>query len=305
MSKPESVSSRIASFEWNRFWLGVQRMILGFFKKIIIADQLAVYVNGVYGAPHNYGTVSLVVATVFFAWQIYCDFSGYCDIAIGAAQVLGFSLSENFQAPYTSATISEFWRRWHISLSNWFRDYVYIPLGGSRGSEFATARNLFLTFLLSGLWHGANWTYVVWGAVNGVYLIIGRLLHRVTAASFTAKQLLPFAILRTFILTSFAWIFFRASSLAQAGQVIEGIVYRWDGFDWRNFLLGQTSTQLAVVVISIAVLFGLEYLGRDSKKSNQFLEKKLWLRSAVYLSVLFLMMALWRGVGSEFIYFQF
>jgi alginate O-acetyltransferase complex protein AlgI len=154
---------------------GLQRMAWGFFKKLVVADRLALYVNDVYSAPAACNGLQLTLATLFFAYQIYCDFSGYSDIAIGTAQILGFRLMENFQTPYNSHSVSEFWRRWHISLSTWFKDYLYLPLGGNRVSSRRHIINLLITFGISGLWHGANWTYVCWGLLNGVYLIAGSL----------------------------------------------------------------------------------------------------------------------------------
>ena len=150
-------------FDYRRVTDGLKLMLWGMFKKVVIADRLAIAVNQVYGNPHDYTGVPLIVATVFFAFQIYCDFSGYSDIAIGAAQVMGFRLMDNFNRPYFSKSIAEFWKRWHISLSTWFRDYLYIPLGGSRTKTWRWQFNLFITFLASGFWHGANWTYIIWG----------------------------------------------------------------------------------------------------------------------------------------------
>ena len=164
--------------EWHRvnyinITSGLKRMAWGFFKKLVVADRLALYVNDVYKAPREYNGLQLSLATFFFAYQIYCDFSGYSDIAIGAAQVMGFKLMENFRTPYDSLSVSEFWRRWHISLSTWFKDYVYIPLGGRRVGVGRYVINILITFGISGLWHGASWTYLWWGLLNGVYLIVG------------------------------------------------------------------------------------------------------------------------------------
>ncbi len=161
-------------FEYERIVFGLQRMLWGFFKKIVIADNLAIYVNQVYGSPHNFSGSTLLVATFFFSIQIYCDFSGYSEIAIGSAQVMGFKLIENFKNPYFSKSIPEFWSRWHISLSTWFRDYIYIPMGGNRVSTIKWNRNILITFLLSGLWHGANWTFVVWGFLHGSFTVLYR-----------------------------------------------------------------------------------------------------------------------------------
>ncbi|GAB3811400.1 hypothetical protein GCM10028895_01510 [Pontibacter rugosus] len=154
-------------FKYNRIVAGLKRMAWGFFKKIVIADNLALMVNSVYNNPTEFDGISHIIATVFFAFQIYCDFSGYSDIAIGAAQVMGFKLMENFRSPYFAKTISEFWGRWHISLSTWFRDYLYIPLGGNRVVKWRWYYNLFIVFLVSGLWHGASWTFVIWGLCTG------------------------------------------------------------------------------------------------------------------------------------------
>ncbi len=160
-------------FDYIRVTDGLKLMMWGLFKKVVIADRLALFVNQVYDSPTNYQGIPLIIASVFFSFQIYCDFSGYSDLAIGAAKVMGFNLMKNFNRPYFSKTISEFWKRWHISLSTWFRDYLYIPLGGNRKAKYRWYYNLFITFLISGLWHGANWTYIIWGSLHGSYLIIG------------------------------------------------------------------------------------------------------------------------------------
>jgi D-alanyl-lipoteichoic acid acyltransferase DltB (MBOAT superfamily) len=202
---------------------GLQLMIVGFFKKLVIADRVAVVVDNVYATPQGYAGVPLIVATACFAVQIYCDFSGYTDIARGAALTMGVRLTDNFAHPYGARSIADFWRRWHISLSSWFRDYVYVPLGGNRVSTARWVRNVLVTFLLSGLWHGANWTFVVWGALHGVYLVAGRALAPVRARAIARLGLLHVprfhATLRamtTFGLVAFAWIAFRAESLSDA-----------------------------------------------------------------------------------------
>ena len=195
----------------------------GLFQKIVIADRAAILVNQVYNDISSYSGFEVVIATVLFAIQIYCDFCGYSDIAIGAAKVMGFRLMTNFKQPYFSKSIKEFWRRWHISLSSWLRDYIYIPLGGGRCSKIKKYRNIMITFLLSGLWHGANWTYVVWGGLHGSFQVIGEVLFpvrekikcilNIDSESFGHKI---FQILFTFLLVDSAWIFFRASSLREA-----------------------------------------------------------------------------------------
>jgi alginate O-acetyltransferase complex protein AlgI len=222
-------------FAYDRVVSGLKRMAWGFFKKLVVADRLALYVNDVYAAPQNFNGLQLTIATVFFAYQIYCDFSGYSDIAIGSARVLGFRLMENFDAPYHSKSIAEFWRRWHISLSTWFRDYVYFPLGGSRVDDWRFVRNILITFGISGLWHGAAWTYVVWGLLNGIYLIFGRFTQSFRARCYSAfgvteanplRQLIMLA--STFALTCAAWTFFRANSLSDALFILTHWHRNWD-----------------------------------------------------------------------------
>ena len=214
-------------FDWERVTSGLRRMAWGFFKKVVIADRLALYVNDVYGAPQSFNGLQLTIATVFFAYQIYCDFSGYSDIAIGSARVLGFKLMENFETPYVSTSIAEFWRRWHMSLSTWFRDYVYFPLGGNRVGPLRRVRNLLVTFGISGLWHGANWTYVIWGLQNGVYLVVGWITQPWRARGYEAIGLREGHALRvalgiavTFSLTCAAWVVFRAQSLGDAWHIL-------------------------------------------------------------------------------------
>lgn len=162
---------RRISFDYDRFVSGLRLMLWGFFKKIVIADRLAIYVNEVYNSPAEFQGLTLILATYFFAFQIYCDFSGYSDIAIGAARIMGYDLMINFRQPYFSQSIAEFWKRWHISLSTWFKDYLYIPLGGNRVAKNRWYFNLMAVFLISGLWHGANWTFVLWGFLHGFYLV--------------------------------------------------------------------------------------------------------------------------------------
>jgi D-alanyl-lipoteichoic acid acyltransferase DltB (MBOAT superfamily) len=200
---------------------GLQLMVVGLFKKLVIADRVAVVVDNVYATPHGYAGLPLLLATVCFAVQIYCDFSGYTDIARGAALTMGVRLTENFAHPYGARSIADFWRRWHISLSSWFRDYVYVPLGGNRVSTKEWLRNVLVTFLLSGLWHGANWTFVVWGALHGGYLVAGRALApwRERAIAYLGIRDMPrlhgaLRVTTTLALVTFAWIFFRAESLA-------------------------------------------------------------------------------------------
>lgn len=230
IERPQNVLNQFHEkheFNFDGFIYGLKIMLLGYFKKIVVADRLAIYVDKVYSSPENYNSITLCVATLFFAFQIYCDFSGYSDIAIGAARTLGFKLMDNFKQPYFSKTVSEFWRRWHISLSTWFKDYLYIPLGGNRVSKWRKDFNLFITFAVSGLWHGANWTYIIWGSLNGIYLIIenyiksseSRFKKKIDGIWLNNLYLFSRSII-TFVLICFSWIFFRASSFSSAIYII-------------------------------------------------------------------------------------
>jgi len=296
---------------YNNITSGLKRMAWGFFKKLVVADRLALYVNDVYGAPRNYNGLQLTIATFFFAYQIYCDFSGYSDIAIGAAQVLGFRLMENFRTPYYSLSVSEFWQRWHISLSTWFRDYVYIPLGGNRVSTKRYITNLLVTFGISGLWHGASWTYVWWGLLNGLYLVMGWLTRDWRNRFFRAIGLEEHTLIRkaimlvsTFLLTCLAWIVFRARNMGDAVYVTEHLARGWDfgSIGTPQFLLRQ-------LPVAVGAIFALEVgqLLWQSKLSVPSLVGRLPLpaRWAVYAAfvILVLMFGIYRN--NQFIYFQF
>ena len=207
---------------------GLQLMLWGLFKKVVIADRLAPFVDAAYRQPAFASPADLVIATYFFAFQLYCDFSGYSDIAIGTAKVLGFDLMENFRRPYLATSVREFWaNRWHLSLSAWFRDYLYIPLGGSRVSSFRLYLNLMVVFLVSGLWHGANWTFVVWGGLNGLYQVIGLMMARGSrrAARDAGRSVVGSLIggVVTFHLVLITWVFFRAASLSDAVTVLSRV----------------------------------------------------------------------------------
>jgi len=294
-------------FDYYRVSEGLKLMLWGFFKKLVVADRLSLYVNAVYGNPDQHSGLSLLLATVFFAFQIYCDFSGYSDIAIGAARVMGFKLMTNFNRPYFSKSIAEFWKRWHISLSTWFKDYLYISLGGNRVSVPRWYFNLFFVFLVSGLWHGANWTFIIWGALNGFYLvaalITAPLTKKITKASGISKikwlnQLLQ--ILFTFTLTCFAWIFFRANTVHDAFTVIKKIV------TFKGPLFVENPSSLAYSFFAIVFLLIAEskreyFHGKFSLFNNSH-------RLVRYLSyAILVLLILLIGVfdGGQFIYFQF
>ena len=215
-------------FDYVNVVEGLRLMLWGMFKKVVVADRLAIFVNSVYDHPKDFHGFQTILATAFFSFQIFCDFSGYSDIALGSAQVMGFKLMVNFNRPYFSKSISEFWKRWHISLSTWFRDYLYISLGGNRVSKLRSYFNQFIVFLISGLWHGANWTFVIWGSLHGAYLIIGRFTYQFRAKLGSKSGLGKvlqlnslIQIITTFTLAAFAWIFFRAATLSDALTIIK------------------------------------------------------------------------------------
>ena len=296
------------SFDYERVTAGLRRMLWGMFKKVVIADNLAIIVNGVYDRPLDYEGFPLLLATVAFAVQIYCDFSGYSDIALGSAQVMGFTLMKNFDHPYGSASIAEFWRRWHISLSSWFRDYVYIPLGGRGASTLRRCLNLWAVFLLSGLWHGANWTFIVWGALHGTFLTASILTERVRArlASTTRLADVPalhrgLRIVITFALVTLAWVFFRANSMHDALYILAhlSLVGGYAGYyvGWKRALV--------LVVAGMGTLVLLERTLRDRSLPALFMTQPRWLRWAVYVAGVWIIMNLGGIDELPFIYFQF
>ncbi|PYG89156.1 D-alanyl-lipoteichoic acid acyltransferase DltB (MBOAT superfamily) [Ruminiclostridium sufflavum DSM 19573] len=306
-------------FEISRVADGLKMMLWGMIKKVVIADRLALFVNQIYGNPENYYGMPLISATFFFAFQIYCDFSGYSDIAIGAAKVMGFNLMTNFNRPYLSKSIAEFWRRWHISLSTWFKDYVYIPLGGNRCSAPRRYFNLFITFMLSGLWHGANWTYIIWGALNGIYQIISLMTRNIRnkILVFTKLEKVPnihksIQIVFTFSLTMFAWIFFRAANIRQAIYIIRNMFVGI--FDIRNFeavikvaegIQAFNNEGLILSFVLILFLIIIELLQRNVV-IRETIDKRFphicWL---IYYAGIFAVIILGQFSKAQFIYFQF
>ncbi len=294
-------------FDYQRVVEGLKLMLWGLFMKLVIADRLAIYVNAVYNNPEQHSGQTLALATVFFAFQIYCDFAGYSNIAIGAAKVMGFTLMTNFNRPYFSRSISEFWKRWHISLSTWFRDYLYISLGGNRVKIPRMYFNLFLVFVISGLWHGANWTFIIWGALNGFYLIFAlftqKFRERFNHAVFLDR--LPrihsfIQILITFILACFAWIFFRANSTQDSFHIISSVIHL-NG----PLYIGTPSVLIYAffaILFLIAVELKKEYF--DGKISF-FHHKNVWVRNLSYTGVILLILLFGVFDGGQFIYFQF
>ena len=306
-------------FNAQRVSDGLKLMLWGFFKKVVIADRLAVLVNQVYNNAESYDGISLLLATYFFAFQIYCDFSGYSDIAIGAAQVMGFNLMDNFNRPYYAKSISEFWKRWHISLSTWFRDYLYIPLGGNRVAKWNWYVNLFVTFLISGLWHGANWTFVIWGAIHGFYLVFAIWTKHITTKMYNLLGLKKGTWRRKFIdvfitfhLVLIAWVFFRANSLNDALLVFEKIltvnpIVFLEQLFTLSFTsdLGLTSYELFIAIMSIIFMEVIHLYQRHNKMRNFLSNKPRAIRWSVYYSIVILILLFGEFNLTEFIYFQF
>ena len=296
-------------FEYERVRNGILLMGWGFFKKVVIADRLAEYVNVVYNTPSDYSGIPNIIGTFFFTFQIYCDFSGYSDIAIGAALVMGYRLMTNFRRPYLSMNIREFWQRWHISLSTWFRDYVYISLGGNRVVKWRWYYNLFITFLISGLWHGANWTFVIWGAIHGFYLVFAiwtdkyRERFNKAIGLSSLPGLYKFVqISVTFFLVYFSWIFFRANNVGEAIYILKNhFIFNGD----QVINLFRIEADFYIAFISIAVLILIDFMEERihlSARLNQLPKVTKWVLLAVFVCVIFIF-AVWEE--TDFLYFQF
>jgi len=289
-------------FVFERVVIGLQRMLWGLFKKVAVGDLLGQYVNSVYDNYPMHTGLALLLATYAFAIQIYCDFSGYSDIAIGAGQVMGFKLMENFRTPYFSKSVTEFWRRWHISLSTWLRDYLYVSLGGSRNGRWLTYRNLMLTMLLGGLWHGASWNFVVWGGLNGLYLSGEKLL----GVRMNAPQSWPVRLLRmvfTFHLICLTWVFFRATTFEQALYIVQQIVAAPATF-FHGTLPALNVWVPLVFAIGVLLLVEGGYLRH---RSFGYLSPQLGWQRPLAVSLVLSVLIICFGVssGGQFIYFQF
>lgn len=297
------------TFDYTKAVDGLRQILWGLFKKVVIADQCAQYANTIFNNSAEYSGSTLVLGAIFFSFQIYGDFSGYSDIAIGTARLFGIDLLRNFAFPYFSRDIAEFWRRWHISLSTWFRDYLYIPLGGSKGGTWMKVRNTFIIFLVSGFWHGANWTFIVWGFLNALYIMPSIIFNTnrnnldiVAQGKYFPNVKEFFQICLTFSLTVFAWIFFRANNLEHAINYISGIfsssLFTFPKYD------GDDNKKLLFLLLFVFII--IEWLGRE----NQFALARLgvkWkspIRYALYYAIIVLIF-LCSGEKQEFIYFQF
>jgi alginate O-acetyltransferase complex protein AlgI len=285
-------------YDWEKVKSGLMMMAWGLFKKVVIADRLAMMVDFAYKNPDEHSGLTLLVATFFYTFQIYCDFSGYSDIALGSAKVMGFDLMENFRKPYFSTSISEFWRRWHISLSTWFRDYLYIPLGGNRVSEWRRYFNQFFVFMISGLWHGASWTFVIWGSLHGFYLIFAVLRDKYLPQISLPKNFIGKSInlISTFILVMFAWVFFRAKGTHDAFLILKKI----SGFSFSDIF----KTPLNFIEMWFSVMLIVFLLWKEAKFFQINTQNNLRFYG---LSLVFIVLIYFLGVfnTNQFIYFQF
>lgn len=296
-------------FDYAKASDGMRQILWGLFKKIVIADNCANFVNTYFAHYDHYAGSTLFLGGIFFALQIYCDFSGYSDIAIGTARLFGFNLMQNFAFPYFSRDIAEFWRRWHISLSTWFRDYLYIPLGGSKGGLSMKIRNTFIIFIVSGFWHGANWTFIAWGALNAVYFLPlmlakknRRNLDTVAQGRFLPSLKEFFQIGTTFFFTVIAWIFFRAENIWVAFEYLENMFSRF----FVN--MGQPLLYLQKpIIFPILLLLIVEWIQRDKQHGLQIESQKVpkVLRWSIYYGIVFLIFWFNSTQKQDFIYFQF
>lgn len=279
-------------FDYTKVKNGLILMIWGYFQKTMVADRLAQIVNTVYNDPSNYKGFEIIIATIFFAFQLYCDFASYSNIAIGAAEVMGFRLSVNFERPYFSKSIREFWKRWHMSLTSWFMDYLYFPLGGSRCSKLRTYFNVMVVFVVSGLWHGANFTFIIWGTLHGIYYIIEKsfksvgdkllMKFKVNTGNFGYKL---FMVLINFLLVDFAWLFFRADSFKSATILIQNMFYFNPSifFNGGLYKLGLDSSNFLVAILSSFVILIVDLLQRSGNLRYKLSKQNVVFRWSLYL----------------------
>jgi len=294
---PQLKSPHHPSYE--NFSNGLRLILFGLFIKMVIADNLAPYVEEIYSQPSAYNTYHLLAGLGFYSFQIYSDFYGYSTIALGSALLLGVNLMDNFKTPYLSANIREFWRRWHISLSTWFRDYVYIPLGGNRVKWSRWALNIFIVYTLSGLWHGANWTFLIWGTIFGLMFIIERFCYERFGITSTQKWGIRriFGVIITFTIVTLAWIFFRSSSLSNALTMFEAL--------WNNTALADSWRPDPFIMFWLSLFILLDILLFNNRFDKWCSKKPLWLRWTIYTLLIFGITA-FSGIDNQpFIYFQF
>ncbi len=305
-------------FDYEKAVSGLRLMLWGMFKKVVIADRLAVVSDMIFTNPYDYSSTAIAIGCVFFTFQIFCDFSGYSDIAIGSARIMGFELMKNFDRPYSSRRISEFWRRWHISLSTWFKDYLYIPLGGNRVSEWRKQMNLFIVFLVSGLWHGADWKFIIWGALHGFFLVFGNVTEK---ARFAVRQAIGLTKMKwlddniqrltTFVLVTIAWVFFRANSSKDAIYIVKRLPGMfgelWEMLRTKAFSFGMQVEPYKMVIcaIAIAVMEGVHLAQRKQSIGLMVDRQPVYVRWGIYYFFLFAVIYLGVFENRQFIYFQF
>ena len=297
-------------FDYEKATYGLKLMAWGYYKKLVIADAVSAYVSHIYDSPQKYAGFSLVLATLLFSIQIYCDFSGYSDIAIGTAKLFGITLTTNFRSPYFSDSIKEFWRRWHISLSTWLRDYVYIPLGGNQRGRLRNAGNLLITFLVSGLWHGANWTFVVWGGIHGVLQILEEALVPDVKRKNAGRAVMLVRMFIVFAFVTFAWIFFVSHSIGDAFYVIvhmgEGVTSPVS-YIYKGIIdIGISASDLIKVCFAVLLLAFYDYVSLSNDVIECISRWNVFVRWAIYVGfTLVLVFFSHKGVAAEFVYFQF
>lgn len=296
-------------FNYNNAVNGLKQILWGLFKKVVIADNCARFANEIFDNHAQYPGSTLVLGALFFTFQIYGDFSGYSDIALGTARLFGIDLLRNFAFPYFSRDIAEFWRRWHISLSSWFKDYLYIPLGGSKGGTWMKVRNTFIIFLVSGFWHGANWTFIIWGLLNAIYIMPSIIFNtnRNNLGIVAKGKYLPafkdfISILLTFMLTVFAWIFFRAATVSQAFEYI-GTIFSKSLFTKPFFTDISNATPIYILVLFFIII---EWIGREQQFAIATIFNK-WghLVKLSFYYILVILIFIFAGSSQQFIYFQF
>lgn len=305
-------------FDYDRITSGLKLMLWGYFKKLVIAERLAIVVNTVYNNVYDYSGLNLIISTIFFGFQIYCDFSAYSDIARGAAQVFGYELMENFNRPYFSKSIGEFWKRWHISLSSWFRDYLYIPLGGNRVKKTRYYLNIIITFLVSGFWHGASWNFIIWGFLHGFYLIIGDVTYDFRGKLLFKTHIMKYPVLVkalkifiVFLLVNFAWIFFRANTVSEAIYIVTNLfnfeenLFTFSALQTSLKKLHITKIEFLITSSSIVLLEVIHLIQRTGSIRDKIKSKPIIARWFMYYIIVFFILLFGKFGNNQFIYFQF
>jgi len=287
-------------FQYENFVKGLRLILFGLFIKMVVADNLAVYVDQIYKNPDNHNSLSILIGLIFYSFQIYCDFYGYSSIAIGCALTMGYSLIDNFKNPYLAGSLNEFWHRWHISLSTWFRDYVYIPMGGRRVKVSRWVLNILIVFILSGLWHGPNWTFVLWGLAHGILILTETLINRILKISERISQNIFFKIfnvIKTFILVTLLWVLFRAKDLNEAGSIFNSLFSNFDVDD--DF---KVETKIWIFFLLFIVFDIILYKKRFDSWCNQQVPVFRW---SLYMIMIFIILVFSSVENFPFIYFQF